>query len=347
MRIQTRSIQRLVFFVFFLLPASSGADGGVPDGGTGAVRCGVLGGVIGGVRGGTPDSPLAKRRPSLGPACGLLDPLPTPTFTDAEEKAAAARVESAAEELSRAEALHAQANLYLHATLFHLRRARAAAERFDAAGSHRDSEGAARERETERRETKQAADRVMAAIKQYVTISRDPKYAAYGQMDEVLYQLVWSLTLAQREDLARPIFKRLLTDFPRSSGVAQGYFAFGEYFLDAHKEDDALKFFEKALPGAIPDLPLALCTLYFNGWVQVNRRDYQSALTAFTTVARTPIDPSSPPSAQRIVHEARMDIARVLAFMELRDVAIGYFRQIGGNDFAAMVDLYDRLSPRN
>src|SRR5262249_20613614 len=68
---------------------------------------------------------------------------------------------------------------------------------------------------------------LVSAVKQYLAVANNPAFNNYKRMDQVLFYLAYLLTQQKREDLARPYFKRLIKDFPKSQYIAYAFLSFG------------------------------------------------------------------------------------------------------------------------
>src|SRR5205085_8446829 len=109
---------------------------------------------------------------------------------------------------------------------------------------------------------------LVAAVKEYKLIIDNDKFASYKRMDQVLFYLAYLLTQQKREDLARPIFKRLIKDFPQSQYLPDAYLSFGAYFFEQKDMENALKFYDKVLQ--YPESRVYSYALYFEGWCWFN-----------------------------------------------------------------------------
>jgi tetratricopeptide (TPR) repeat protein len=83
----------------------------------------------------------------------------------------------------------------------------------------------------------------------------NPRWYKFPRLDEALAILADLLVRMGRADLARPLYKRLVKDYPSSPRTARSYAYFGDYYLEQeHDPAHALQFFEKVL-AQWPDSP--------------------------------------------------------------------------------------------
>lgn len=289
-------------------------------------------------------SPLLPRT-DLGPACGLYpedDGVRSPT--EAESKEADARLAAAADDMAKAEALHRRADLYALAWAAHKRRAdeaEARAARLDAPNA----EEIIRARDMAKDESRKAGDWAKATIKAYVELTTDPKLGNYPRLDEVLFRTARALVRVKREDLARPIFKRLIKDHPLSRHIPDMYFAFGAYYFEEKQLENALKFFDKVVQWPEAEAPIALCAQYHQGLVFHGLQDYRKALERFVDLISNHRTKALTPAAARVVAAAKLDVVRAFVSIGERSKARPFFEKIGDADAEKMMDLYSKLRP--
>jgi tetratricopeptide (TPR) repeat protein len=206
---------------------------------------------------------------------------------------------------------------------------RAAAEQ---AGRHAEAAQLAAEvAELERRDK----EWLLGAMKQYLLVTENPHYSTYKRMDQVLFYLAFLLTEAKREDLARPMFKRLIKDHPESQFIPDGYLAFGEYYFDQGDMENALKFYDKVRQ--FPSSRVYGYAGYKTAWVYYNLKDYKRAMEGFVALI---VEPGSHDSSHAIlVREARKDM--VLSYAEIGgpERAWEFFKRVGGDEARTMMAL--------
>ncbi len=143
------------------------------------------------------------------------------------------------------------------------------------------------------------------AVKEYLLVANGPKYTSYKRMDYVLFYLAYLLTQQKREDLARPLFKRLIKDFPKSPFIPNAYLSFGEYYFQQKDLENALKFYDKVL--TFTDSTVWGYAKYMEGWCYFNLGDFKQALATFVAV----INLTGPKSSRiQLEKEAKKDSVR-------------------------------------
>ncbi len=172
-----------------------------------------------------------------------------------------------------------------------------------------------------------------AAVKEYLKVTENPKFNGYKRMDEVLFYLAFLLTQQKREDLARPIFKRLIKDYPDSKYIPDALLSFGEYYFEQKDIENALRFYDKVLQ--YPQSRVFGYALYKKGWCYLNLQDFKSALQIFERVIlETKVDKKDT-NKLSLLKEAKKDSVRAYSQISSAppDKAWPYFQRIGG-DFA-------------
>ena len=184
-------------------------------------------------------------------------------------------------------------------------------------------------------------DWLKAAVKEYLAVTSNPKYNGYKRMDQVLYSLAFLLTQQKREDLARPIFKRLIKDFPNSTYIPDAYLAFGEYFFEEKQMEHALQFYDKVLQ--FTDSKVYGYAHYKEGWVYLNLQDYKKALEVFVSVIGEQQKGAKDKNKIQLLKEARKDAVRSYAYIGTADKAWNFFQKIGGDMAPTMFEQLGEL----
>jgi tetratricopeptide (TPR) repeat protein len=127
-------------------------------------------------------------------------------------------------------------------------------------------------------EDQKMRDWLKAAVKEYLRITSDSRFSSFEKMDEALGNLANLLTNSHREDLARPIFKRLVKDHPSSRFIPGAYTSFGDYYLDQKDAEHALMFFDKVLQ--FPGTRCHAYAQYRSGLAQQLLGDHKRAMEA-------------------------------------------------------------------
>lgn len=174
-----------------------------------------------------------------------------------------------------------------------------------------------------------------AAVKEYLLVTNNPKFANYSRMDQVLYSLAFLLTEQKREDLARPIFKRLIKDYPGSQYIPDAYLAFGEYYFEDKQMENALRFYDKVLQ--FPKSRVYGYAHYKEGWVYLNLNDYKKALSTFVAVIKE-ASKSKEKNQVQLAKEAKKDSVRAYANIGTPDKAWPFFQNIGGSYAPTMLE---------
>ena len=185
-----------------------------------------------------------------------------------------------------------------------------------------------------------------AAVKEYVKVTGKPdqpneKFASYKRMDQVLFYLAFLLTQQKRDDLARPYFKRLIKDFPKSQFIADAYFAFGEFYFEGKDIEHALTFYDKVLQ--FPESRVFGYAKYKEGWCYFNLQDFKKALETFVDVVTTTKAKKGESNKLALVKEAKKDSVRAYAQIGTPDKAWNFFQRIGGDYAPTMMEQLGEL----
>lgn len=174
------------------------------------------------------------------------------------------------------------------------------------------------------------------AIGLYTQIAQD--YPRYERVDEVIFILAYNkyelCTQVQDQgkkkkacDEAVEQYRRLITQHPKSSFVADALVQLGNHYFDANQLAPARKAFEECVALQTPRTE-TYC-LYKLGWCDVNSGDYEGAIDKFKTVitrSKTSDD------RIRLSTEALRDIIIPFSRVNAQDNAIAYFQQAAGRE---------------
>src|SRR5678816_3300506 len=148
------------------------------------------------------------------------------------------------------------------------------------------------------------------------------------------------LTQQKREDLARPLFKRLIKDFPKSQYIPYAFLSFGEYYFEQKQLEDALKFYDKVLQ--FPDSPVYGFAKYKEGWVYFNLGDFKQALATFVAVIEL-AEKGKSKEKLALGKEAKKDAVRAYARVGTPEKAWPFFQRIGGSYAMTMEEALGEL----
>ena len=179
-----------------------------------------------------------------------------------------------------------------------------------------------------------------AAVKEYLLVANNPAFEKYKRMDQVLFYLAYLLTQQKREDLARPLFKRLIKDFPKSQYIAYAFLSFGEYYFEQKQLEDALKFYDKVLQ--FTDSPVYGFAKYKEGWVYFNLGDFKQALATFVAVIELS-ERGKSKEKLALGKEAKKDSVRAYGRVGTPDKAWPFFQRIGGSYAMTMLEMLGEL----
>jgi tetratricopeptide (TPR) repeat protein len=182
---------------------------------------------------------------------------------------------------------------------------------------------------------------LIAAVKKYLEVANNDKFANYKRMDQVLFYLAYLLTQQKREDLARPIFKRLIKDYPQSVFIPDAYLSFGEYFFEQKDFEHALQFYDKVLQ--FPQSRVYGFARYKEGWVYFNLGDFKQALATFVNVIEMGAQHSKDKNWAPLVKESKKDCVRAFGRVGTPEKAWPFFQKIGGEYAPTMLEMLGEL----
>ena len=160
---------------------------------------------------------------------------------------------------------------------------------------------------------------------------------AWSPLDEALARLGALLAISKRDAEAAQVYRRLVTDLPRSRYAAEAAVAVGEHaFAQA---DLALAETMYTLGLTAPGLAARTYARYKLGWVQFNLGRGDEAVASFAAVATTA---PSDPQLTRLAREARKDLVRAYAVAGTAAGARAAFEQAApGHGLDLLVQLGD------
>ncbi len=165
------------------------------------------------------------------------------------------------------------------------------------------------------------------AVKQYQVVADGESFQSYKRMDQVLFYLAYLLTQQEREDLARPIHKRLIKDFPQSPYIPHSYVAFGDYYFAAKDMENALAFYDKVAPYPTSSVYGYAC--YKKGWALFNQELYPKALETFAAILQK-TKPGQDRNQLQLIRETRKDLVYTYARVGTCLKAWPYLQRFGG-----------------
>ena len=174
------------------------------------------------------------------------------------------------------------------------------------------------------------------ALKQYVRITNNRRFAGFARMDEVVFSVGdIAKTLAEqagrRKDPANQgayqkimltMFGRLVRQFPRSRFVPDALLAKGEYLFGGRHFIQAIAVYRKA---ARYRNKVGAYAAYKIGWCFLNLKRYRLALAAFVQVVK------SGRGGKHLIRAAHNDVVRAYSHIGRPGKAYGFFHRVGGN----------------
>jgi tetratricopeptide (TPR) repeat protein len=174
---------------------------------------------------------------------------------------------------------------------------------------------------------------MLEAMRTYLEIAKDDRYASYRRMDEVLFNVADMLNAAKRRDKALYFFRRLIRNYPKSRYIPDAYLSFAEHYFYEGKVAKALELYKRV--GRFPDSPVHGYALYKQGWCWLNLKDPRQALEKFVQVIR---HYAGKKTRIPLVREARKDVVRAYSDVGTPERAWSFFRRIGGKSALRMLD---------
>ena len=211
---------------------------------------------------------------------------------------------------------------------YHESRARSLDEKIFRA-EHDDASPAGPQRRDQKEQEQRAGQTLQKAIEQFMAAANYPSYA---RMDEVLFRMGYWLERSGHADKARPIFHRLLKEYPQSRYVPEALLSFADDFFAKGDMSRALDFYIKITQ--FPQSSVFGFALYKKAWSQANLGEYKAALTTFVDLIEQ-CQAGKIHQAQRVPleKEARRDLVKTYARTPGADPdrAWEFFRHLGRN----------------
>ncbi|MCB9555094.1 MAG: tetratricopeptide repeat protein [Deltaproteobacteria bacterium] len=178
---------------------------------------------------------------------------------------------------------------------------------------------------------------MIEAVKMYLAIYGEPKYAKYKRMDEVLFNLAAMLNEVERRDKAREVFGRLIRNYPQSKYIPDALLSFAEYYFNQGEVEKALSLYERV--GRYPDSPIYGYSVYKQGWCWLNLKNQRRALELFVKVIKNADRWAGTKRGKIIlVKEAKKDAVRAYSHVGTPADAWRFFKRIGGNYAMTMLE---------
>lgn len=181
------------------------------------------------------------------------------------------------------------------------------------------------------------------ALTQLRQLASLPKYHSYHRLDEVLFKLAFLLAELKKEDEARAVYQRLISDYPGSRFLPHAYLALAEAAFASANLELAVKLYGMVL--TFRDSPVYGYALYKRGWAFYNLQDYAAASQAFVVVIeKSAGSASQATSGALLAREARKDLVRVYAAFSKPADARLYFEQHDGNQGRSAQSMMESLA---
>ena len=154
------------------------------------------------------------------------------------------------------------------------------------------------------------------------------RYPDYPRQDEVLYNLADSLYDTGQKRRSIELFRRLITNFPKSSHVPDAWLQLGEHYFNANKLAMAIEAYSQA---AQPRKARVYSyALYKLAWCDYNLGEYAAALDKFRQVVSYARDSHAEGFGEvdriQLHDEALFDMVLVYAHLDAVEDAAEYFR---------------------
>ena len=182
-----------------------------------------------------------------------------------------------------------------------------------------------------------------AAIARYRDIAK--RFPNYSRLDEVVFFLGENLWKQNRRKEALAAYKVLITRFPKSKYVPDGWMAFGEHYFDSAEKGSRLENLRKALESykraaGYTESSVYGYALYKQAWVHYNLGAWSEALDLFRAViffGELPTSTITPDKKLALAREARKDYVRTYSHVGSPRAAPDDFARVGGKDAREML----------
>ncbi len=173
------------------------------------------------------------------------------------------------------------------------------------------------------------------ALKQYVRITNNRRFAGYARMHEVVFS-VGDIAKALAEQAGRSkklkdqrayqkvmltMFSRLVQQYPKSKFVPDALLAKGEYFFHNRRFLEAIRVYRKA---ARYPTKVGAYAAYKIGWCYLNLKRHRLALAQFVRVVK------AGKGGKHLIRAAQNDVVRAYTHIGRPEKAHGFFRGVVG-----------------
>lgn len=169
------------------------------------------------------------------------------------------------------------------------------------------------------------------AVKVYERIVNG--YPEYPALDEVLYNLGFSLVQMDRAADAYPYFARIIRETPTSRYVPEALLNIAEYFFNIGRMDEALRVYSE-----VENFPASSAyglAIYKKGWCLYNMGLHEEAMNQFLRVIEYAKSEAGKAVGygQRLLVEAQRNLVRVYTQIGSPEKAIEVFRKIAPDNY--------------
>lgn len=186
------------------------------------------------------------------------------------------------------------------------------------------------------------------ALKQYVRITNNRRFAGFSRMDEVIFSVgdiakALAEQAGRRKDLTNQasyqkimltMFSRLVQQFPRSKFVPDALLAKGEYFFNSRRFIEAIRVYRTV---ARFKTKVGAYAAYKIGWCFLNLKRHRLALAQFVRVVK------AGRGGKNLLGAAQNDVVRAYSHIGRPAKAYGFFHGVGGKRPQVTRRLYLRL----
>lgn len=152
------------------------------------------------------------------------------------------------------------------------------------------------------------AEQIRKAIEIYNKIEN--QFKKYPDMDSVLFNNAFAHQQIHLFRVAETLYKKLLTEYPKSSLTADGTLALAELLYDQQRFSDALPFFKKL--ETFPNSRVYTYGMYKLAWTYYNLKDSQSGIQKLLEVVKLNPAGSDSKSSYNLRKEALRDLTNFI-----------------------------------
>lgn len=117
------------------------------------------------------------------------------------------------------------------------------------------------------------------AERAYIRAANESDFSKYEHADEVLFRAAMLLRGRGELKQALRLFYTLIKNYPASSWIADAYVQFGDYFFERDENDNATKFYSKAVQ--LAEKRTLAYARYKLGWCHLRQKNHEGALEQF------------------------------------------------------------------